>query len=98
MLEQLGLIGTIPDEQESPEEPDTESDQEVSVSPEKWDEYAVAGGPAKCDPNPGGPRRESVQSGSTVSTTRKGTSGQQMNVFRENHVSFCKYRNLNFKF
>ncbi|XP_070848758.1 probable ATP-dependent RNA helicase DDX27 isoform X2 [Chaetodon trifascialis] len=28
MLEQLGLIGTIRDEDESPEEPDTESDQE----------------------------------------------------------------------
>ncbi|XP_044038104.1 probable ATP-dependent RNA helicase DDX27 isoform X2 [Siniperca chuatsi] len=28
MLEQLGLIGTIRDEEESPEEPDTESDQE----------------------------------------------------------------------
>lgn len=32
MLEQLGLIGTIRDEEESPEEPDTESDQEVSLS------------------------------------------------------------------
>ena len=30
MLEQLGLIGTIRDEEQSPEEPDTESDQEVS--------------------------------------------------------------------
>ncbi|KAM7421759.1 hypothetical protein PAMA_010019 [Pampus argenteus] len=28
MLEQLGLIGTIQDEEQSPEEPDTESDQE----------------------------------------------------------------------
>eukprot|EP00064_Thunnus_orientalis_P025342 superscaffoldBa00012558_g25697 len=28
MLEQLGLIGTIRDEEQSPEEPDTESDQE----------------------------------------------------------------------
>ncbi|XP_042371285.1 probable ATP-dependent RNA helicase DDX27 [Plectropomus leopardus] len=28
MLEQLGLIGTIRDEEESPEEPDTESEQE----------------------------------------------------------------------
>lgn len=32
MFEQLGLIGTIRDEEESPEEPDTDSDQEVSVS------------------------------------------------------------------
>lgn len=30
MLEQLGLIGTIRDEDQSPEEPDTESEQEVS--------------------------------------------------------------------
>lgn len=30
MLEQLGLIGTIRDEEQSPEEPDSESDQEVS--------------------------------------------------------------------
>ncbi|XP_035518570.1 probable ATP-dependent RNA helicase DDX27 [Morone saxatilis] len=28
MLEQLGLIGTIRDEEDSPEEPDTESEQE----------------------------------------------------------------------
>lgn len=32
MLEQLGLIGTILDEDQSPAEPDTESDQEVSQS------------------------------------------------------------------
>lgn len=32
MLEQLGLIGTIRDEDDSPEEPDTESDPEVSLS------------------------------------------------------------------
>lgn len=32
MLEQLGLIGTIQDEDQSPEEPDTESEQEVSQS------------------------------------------------------------------
>lgn len=29
MIEQLGLIGTIRDEEQSPEEPDTESEQEV---------------------------------------------------------------------
>lgn len=43
MLEQLGLIGTLRDEDESPEEPDTESDQEVSR--------------AETRPPPGGPRR-----------------------------------------
>lgn len=31
MLEQLGLIGTIRDEEQSPDEPDTESEQEVSL-------------------------------------------------------------------
>ncbi|CAF90161.1 unnamed protein product, partial [Tetraodon nigroviridis] len=31
MLEQLGLIGTIRDEEQSPEEPDTESEHEVSL-------------------------------------------------------------------
>lgn len=30
MLQQLGLIGTLRDEDQSPEEPDTESEQEVS--------------------------------------------------------------------
>lgn len=32
MLEQLGLIGTIRDDDESPEEPDTESEPEVSLA------------------------------------------------------------------
>lgn len=32
MLEQLRLIGTIGDEEQSPDEPDTESEQEVSLS------------------------------------------------------------------
>lgn len=32
MLEQLGLVGTIRDEDQSPEEPDTESDPEVSAT------------------------------------------------------------------
>lgn len=31
MLEQLGLIGTIRDEEQSPDEPDSESEQEVSL-------------------------------------------------------------------
>lgn len=31
-MEQLGLVGTIRDEDQSPEEPDTESDPEVSVT------------------------------------------------------------------
>lgn len=31
MLEQLGLIGTIRDEDQSPDEPDTESEEEVST-------------------------------------------------------------------
>lgn len=34
MLEQLRLIGTIGDEEQSPDEPDTESEQEVSLSAE----------------------------------------------------------------
>uniref|UniRef100_A0A3Q3N7I3 RNA helicase n=1 Tax=Labrus bergylta TaxID=56723 RepID=A0A3Q3N7I3_9LABR len=33
MLDQLGFIGTIRDDEESPEEPDTESEQEVSDQP-----------------------------------------------------------------
>jgi len=33
MLEQLGLVGTIRDEDQSPEEPDSESEQEVSAPP-----------------------------------------------------------------
>lgn len=52
MLEQLGLIGTIRDEEESPEEPDTESDQEVSLSghtgepaPERRHSQAAGGEP-----------------------------------------------------
>lgn len=32
MLEQLRLIGTIGDEEQSPDEPDTESEQDVSLS------------------------------------------------------------------
>ncbi len=52
MLEQLGLIGTIADEEQSPEEPDSESDQEVSlpgsqlqVSPERRHDQAAGGEP-----------------------------------------------------
>lgn len=55
MLEQLGLIGTIRDEDQSPDEPDTESDEEVSlsgsqlkVSPEERLEQAAA-----CEAEPG---------------------------------------------
>lgn len=51
MLEQLGLIGTIQDEDQGPEEPDTESDQEVSKTGYKSE--TLPGGSAR----PGGWRR-----------------------------------------
>lgn len=40
MLEQLGLIGTIRDEDSSPDEAETESEQEVSPI---WDQSPSAG-------------------------------------------------------
>lgn len=41
MLEQLGLIGTIRDEEQSPDEPDTESEQEVSLYAETEQKVCV---------------------------------------------------------